>query len=159
MANKTFTLNLPDGLDEEQFAELLGTVSRRVEAVQTKIDKELARQKETEEITMKVADAVAFMVESLRESGIELADKRIVVTFGSDSEYSFRVQSVRGGAHGPVGAKGLQPRRGNGPKKAVVIDGTEYPSSTEACEALGLEVGNWGPANTLKAHGIAYQWA
>ena len=147
MANKTFTLNIPDELDEEQYAELLGTVSRRVEAVQTKIDKELAKQRETEEITVKVADAVAFMVESLRESGIELADKRIVVTFGSDSEYSFKVQGVRGGT------------KGNGPKKAVVVDGTEYPSSAEACEALGLEVGNWGPANTLKAHGIAYQWA
>jgi len=147
MANKTFTLSIPDELDEEQYAELLGTVSRRVEAVQTKIDRELARQKETKEITVKVADAVAFMVESLRESGIELADKRIVVTFGGDSEYSFKVQSVRGGA------------KGNGPKKAVVVDGTEYPSSAEACEALGLEVGTWGAANTLKAHGIAYQWA
>ena len=159
MANKTFTLNIPDELDEEQYAELLGTVSRRVEAVQTKIDQELARQRETKEVTMKVADAVNFMVESLKEEGIELADKRIVITFGGDSKYSFKVQSVRGGAHGPVGAKGLQPRRGNGPKRAVVVDGTEYPSSAEACEALGLEVGNWGPANTLKAHGIEYQWA
>ena len=147
MANKTFTLNIPDELDEEQYAELLGTVSRRIEAVQTRINKELAKQKEAEEITVKVADAVAFMVESLRESGIELANKRIVVTFGGDSEYSFKVQSVRG-------TKG-----DGGPKKAVVVDGVEYPSSAEACEALGLEVGNWGPANTLKAHGIEYRWA
>ena len=120
------------------------------------------RRQEAEQRVSAILQAAAEQAIAYLEKHISDEDKdsltQLALTIRLDKDGNWQWSTTRRRRM----SSGSNKANGNG-KRAIEVEvepgkWVRFESSKAACEALGLEIDKWGPANTLRKHNIPRRW-